>query len=185
MATTALPIAKIKGLVSLPPELRKSAGGMMFRVGRDEGAHVRLEQLYRWGASEGLNGPDVRAILAALICEDKLTKTVPGKDPLNVGDSDTVCLTSKGQATLTAARMEALARTRARLASLARVLASASIRAAVRVAWPLLVRQTVSLSPTFSGSFPGTVLVSLSSQMRAARMARTSGPFSPSLAPQR
>lgn len=105
--TAALPSTdKIKGLASLPVDLRKLAPRLLARIGRD-GAHVRLEQLYRWGAGELATGPEVRALVVALIAEDKAQKSIPGKDPRMVRDSDTVCLTSRGQAQLTALRVEA------------------------------------------------------------------------------
>lgn len=98
----------IKGVASLPDDLRKLAPRLLARIGCDE-SHVRLEQLYRWGAGEVLRGDEVRALVVALIADEKVQKSFPGKDPQHVRDADTVCLTSRGQAQLDALRAEAQA----------------------------------------------------------------------------
>lgn len=105
MGAAVLSTHGIKGVASLPPDLRKLAPRLLVRIGRD-GAHVRLEQLYRWGAGEVLRGDEVRALVVALIVDEKVAKSLPGKDPQHVRDADTVCLTSRGQAQLDALRAE-------------------------------------------------------------------------------
>lgn len=106
MGAAVLSTHGIKGVASLPPDLRRLAPRLLVRIGRD-GSHVRLEQLYRWGAGEVLRGDEVRALVVALIADEKVQKSLPGKDPpRHVRDEETVCLTSRGQAQLDALRAE-------------------------------------------------------------------------------
>lgn len=98
-AVSAVPAtSKIKGVASLPPDLRKLAPKLLARL---DFRPATLEQLYRWGGGEALTGQEVRALVTALLADGKAERPGVALDTL-LRESDQLVITDRGRQALAA-----------------------------------------------------------------------------------